>query len=672
MKSYRMVSWWLRQDALPWPNEMLQDQFRRRADQLAKAGADSAIIFGAHFRWDFCKVWSPLHELIKFVADELHSRGMILFDHHSSVLTCYYNRDPGRFAHTYSNHAQVLISPPTGTPLPENELNAWKMTDIITGQPAFLPQYGAQEFCMNNQEFAAAYSDYLRRLVVETGIDGLMSDDALFYPRFRACGCQQCRERFRREYNHLLPATDDFDFWGNWENSAWRDWVQMRYQTTQDFFAQVSAALPPGMPLMSCCSGCSGAAANASALSYLDFIAGGANTVMLEMCGNTPSANGGINAQLASQAHLRAIARQNNLPCIGLGYGFSEDAARSIWAFNKFLGTGTWFSSLVHRLGLTDENMKAMPDDSQLLAETFQAELRHTEWFQGDSAAEIAVFFSTATQRFYGGQQNDYAADYTGLCQDLFARGYDADVVLEMPSPENSPYSVLLVPSAVCLSESETTGLLAWVKAGRLAMALGPLGFFDARGNRLQRNLADVLDVPVNLPRLKRTPAFPDNCHRDVAPAECVSSQEHWTPHPQLHWFLARCRDGLPAAAAAFLRQRIPAAPAEGWYCRKYRDRQGRLLMHFLAQQYDQELDDILESRRNPNSRAYRKLRIVKKIRPSDSATRRITLAMPYCYQVAELLMPLAEPSRRTLSPHNGAVSFSLPDDCAYFVLRMS
>ncbi|MDD4099049.1 MAG: hypothetical protein PHC30_09780 [Lentisphaeria bacterium] len=39
MRTYRMVSWWLRKDALPWPNQALQEQFRRRADRLAAAGA---------------------------------------------------------------------------------------------------------------------------------------------------------------------------------------------------------------------------------------------------------------------------------------------------------------------------------------------------------------------------------------------------------------------------------------------------------------------------------------------------------------------------------------------------------------------------------------------------------------------------------------------------------
>lgn len=670
MRTYRMVSWWLRKDALPWPNEALKDRFRRRADRMAAAGADSAIIFGAHFRWDFCRVWDSLHELIHFVADELHARDMILFDHHSSVLTCYFNRDPDRFAQTYSNHRQVLISPPGEVALPAEELDAWKMIDVVTGRPAFLPQYGAQEFCLNNPDFSAGYMAYVRRLAAETGIDGLMSDDAIFFPRFRACGCPHCRERFRRDYGHELPSADRLDFWGNWSNPSWRDWVAMRYQTAQDHFARVRAAAPANIRLMSCCSGCCGAGANASALSYHEFIAGGADTVMLEMCGNTPAMDGTMTAQLAIQTHLIGIARQHHLPCIGLGYGYSEDAARAVWSFNKFLGAGMWFSSLVHRLGLRDEDMSAMPDDPELLAETFLTEKRFQEWFGGSSAAEVAVFFSTSTQRFYGGHQNDFAADYAGLCRHLFGHGYDADVVLTMPAAESSPYSVLVLPSAVCLSEDETAGLRAWVKSGRMAVAVGPLGFYDDRGERRQPALAAELGVPVTLPEIDRPPVFPDDLYGAAAPAECVPASGHWEPLPGLHWFPARCREGLDVEADGLLRRWLPAAVPAGWYSRKYRDDQGRLLVHFLASQYEQELDDALEAKRDPASRAYRMLRIVRRIRPA-AGCRQFAMPLPPGGRTAELFLPLSGQAPRRLSPQNGAVAFTISDDCAYFIVRL-
>ena len=222
--------------------------------------------------------------------------------------------------------------------------------------------------------------------------------------------------------------------------------------------------------------------------------------MMLEMCGNTPAMNGTL---MVSDGETGSLVGTPANACRALAQAaLFEDAARTVWAFNKFLGTGMWFSSLVHRLGLPDEDMAAMPDDSELLAETFQAEKRFSEWFEGESAAEVAIFFSTSTLQFYGGNQSDFAADYVGLCQHLFGNGYDADVVLKMPSSESSPYSVLVLPSAVCLSEDEKAGLLAWVRSGRIALALGPLGFCDERGQRRQQSLAAELGVSVTCPRL--------------------------------------------------------------------------------------------------------------------------------------------------------------------------
>jgi len=55
-----------------------------------------------------------------------------------------------------------------------DHINDWRMMDVETGEPSFLPFYVAEEFCMNNPHFVKAYQDYVRRLVKETGIDGLM------------------------------------------------------------------------------------------------------------------------------------------------------------------------------------------------------------------------------------------------------------------------------------------------------------------------------------------------------------------------------------------------------------------------------------------------------------------------------------------------------------------
>ena len=49
------------------------------------------------------------------------------------------------------------------------------------GKPCFPSQY-YQQFCMNNPDFTPTWT--CPSSVCGTGIDGLMSDDAIFYPLF--------------------------------------------------------------------------------------------------------------------------------------------------------------------------------------------------------------------------------------------------------------------------------------------------------------------------------------------------------------------------------------------------------------------------------------------------------------------------------------------------------
>ena len=307
---YRMVSWWLRKDDLPWPNRNSAEKFRRRAACMAREGVNAAIVFGAHFRWDFMPVTGQLHELIAFVADELHQYGIVLFDHHSSVLSCNYNPDPRRFnaRKTYSNHRQMLISPPDGF-LPREMLDEWKMKDA-GGRNVFYPQYAAQSFCMNNPDFREAYYAYLKRLVADTAIDGLMSDDAIF--PLSGCFCPFCCARFRREYGLEYPPAGDFSFWRNRDNPDYRAMIRMRLDSVRDYFRGVTASLPRNFPLMSCCASSIHPALLERGLTYGAFIEAGANTVMLEMCGNTPDAGGALfRKELPSQLLHLAMAEKS-------------------------------------------------------------------------------------------------------------------------------------------------------------------------------------------------------------------------------------------------------------------------------------------------------------------------------------------------------------------------
>ena len=57
----RALSWWISWGDLEIGNNGIKDKILYRADEFAKANADTAMVFGAHFRWDFLPYWDALH-----------------------------------------------------------------------------------------------------------------------------------------------------------------------------------------------------------------------------------------------------------------------------------------------------------------------------------------------------------------------------------------------------------------------------------------------------------------------------------------------------------------------------------------------------------------------------------------------------------------------------------
>jgi hypothetical protein len=204
---YRAISWWLDWNDMMWPDQAIVDKIRRRADQAAESGVNCAMIFGMHLRWDHMPLWDRLHDLMAFTVAELHSRHIALFDHHSSVLThrTRTREDDWEIRRRNRHHVPFYPSMETAATwtFEGHLLNEMRMIDVETGQAVYLPTYNAEQFCMNNPYFRHAYQTYVRKLVRDTGIDGLMSDDMIHYGGWRTCGCRWCRERFLKDFGHV-------------------------------------------------------------------------------------------------------------------------------------------------------------------------------------------------------------------------------------------------------------------------------------------------------------------------------------------------------------------------------------------------------------------------------------------------------------------------------------
>lgn len=610
---YRAVSWWLTWEDLAWPNPELKDKIRRRADQCVESGVNCCLIFGAHFRWDFMPIWGRLHDQLRCIADELHQRKILFFDHHSSVLT-HRPRTPEEALNIWQKNRHHVPFYPSNAEAATwqfagSHLNDWRMLDVETGAPIYLPAYNAEQFCMNHPAFRAAYASYLKRLHRDTGIDGLMSDDNIFYADWRACSCVHCRERFQREFRRELPPVSDTGFWGNRDSEAFKDWIAMRFKSSGDFLAVVKAALPAGFPLLTCCASSDGPALPAYGMSYQDFIEN-CNHVLLEMVGSTPTGAGTWDDRIPSQLLHVSIAREAHVPCFGEGYGFFPDTAFFIWAVNKFLGSDCWFSTLKGRLNATARELAALGDDAELVGEGFRWERDHPELFAGEVETSVAVFFSRATRDFYGQVAGDYAADYAASCLGLTRAGITCVVATRIP--EYGHQRTLVLSSASCLSDAQRQALEVFIRAGGSVIATGPVGFHNERGHRLERCWLAELDVAVNLNEPPRPGNFPpyQNFKPPVALAQCEVAdsvrqqmKNGWlrleVGKGELLWRPERMSQRAVADAViqmvqARSRHRVQCSgwPAD-WQARQFRDG-NRILIHALPAKVETVLHPTL------------------------------------------------------------------------------
>lgn len=601
---YRAVSWWVTWDDLLWPDKDAEDKVKRRADAMAENGCNAAVFFGFHFRWDYMPVWGRVHDYIATVARELHERDCMLFDHYSSVLTHRPRTKEEAWDIWQRNRHHVPFYPhpreAASWTFEGKRMNDWRMVDVETREPCWMASYTCEQYCMNNPDFVEAYQTYVNRLIEETQIDGLMSDDGIFYPGWRACACEHCLARFRTEYGRELPPTGDTSFWGNRGSEAFKDWIALRFQSVGDFLGTTKAVVPKDFPLMTCCSSSDSWNAPQVAMTYQDFI-DHANIIMLEMCGSTPALNGRWDSRVSSQLLHLGIARDHDVPCFGLGYGFFEDTGFFVWALNKFLGSDTWFSTLKGRLGLRPAETAHLADDPDLVGEGYCFERDNPTLFTGRAETPVAVLFSRATRDYYGQNPQDYTLDYMQTCNLLMSAGVPFGVVTAVPF-NASDWPVLVLSSAVCLSNDERARLDAYLEAGGTVIAAGPTGLRDERANPTEKDWLAGYGIAVSLDEPERGGVYPPSSGLKPETSTCTATFDGQELPPAdwctldvgkgtLHWRPARVQHaqdnaGLAQRAAEAIpeAERIVASRPAGWFVRVHRDG-NRLLVHGLPEQ---------------------------------------------------------------------------------------
>mgnify|MGYP001036387996 CR=1 FL=1 len=662
----RMASWWITWKDLDWPSPDNLDLIRRRADAMAKAHVNTAGIFGAHFRWDFMPFFPILHDYMATVRTELNERGIRLFDHHSAVLVHRYEtREEMRNVKLHSG--PHLPFSPTWSAAASWEyhgqkLNDWRELDVRDGSVLYHPGYTAEMFCYNNDNFIEAYLEYVKELRRETGIDGLMSDDISQYMRWPGCGCASCREKFLRRAGIPLPPTTDRSFWANWDNPAWLEWIDMRFDAVANFFIKLRGILPADYPLMSCCSSSSGAAAPQTAHDIRDMNAG-CNLVHLELCGNTPpykhdkvTWNPSISSRIISSLHHLGAADEKGSECVGQGYGFTEPTAGIIWAVNKMVGAACWFSTLKARLGLPDTILATLPDDAEPAATAFGFEKTHPELFSGHPIAQAAVLFpyETRNHTIFGSLFNGVSRDFTDTIALLFSNGISPIVEMEIPST-TAKCPLLILPSALRLTDKERDALHAFIQDGGVVLATGPF----ALGPKWEANITAPDNFFTSDAWMKTPfPAFP-------------GTPEWQTLPPGVIWNPTRLQDSEAFAdeMLAKVRQYAATLPvnitsAKGFLTLTHQMPDNTLTIHCLAAEFDTDIDHELDAMRYHRSR----VNLITKAEPigTDDLIQLTTSAKVRAFSP---LTPGREPK---VSRQGDKVTITLPEKCAYAVIALT
>ena len=668
MDSQRISTWWIKMPDLYWPDPDNMDRIKRRAEGFAKANVSAAMIFGTHFRWDYIPYLPLLHDYLATVAQELHSYGIKLYDHHSVNLVHRYDtREELRRVMTHSG-PHLPFSPSREAAASWTYkgmfLNNWRMKDVRTGEPLYLPHYTAEGFCHRNPEFIYAYKEYLKELIADTGIDGLSADDGMYYMQYAACGCDHCRKELQRRAGIDLPPVDDRNFWFNWDNPAWNHWVDLRFDATGEFYKSVAEVLPKDFMLTGCGTMSASNVAPGMGSDARQFLRG-CNYVNMEMVGNpVPYKHDPVTRnyppmmRVCNASHHQACAREKGTRAFNTGFAHTTIVADHAWAISKFLGADAWVGTLKARLGLPESILQTLPNEEDIVGQVFTFEKEHPELFAGDTVAQLGVYFSYETRNhtMFGNLAKGYSADYMQTVTSLLRNGLSPHTVFDFPET-GEKYPLILLPSAAKMTEAEKAAMEKYLAAGGKILAFGPYGVCTTP-NRV--DLGEELFITTRDGVGIRRPDWMD------AEIPATTEPDIWTElQPGLYHNPHRITDPLDEEAfLALCRKFIRPLPvqvekATGYLVSVFETAE-RHTVQLLAEDYDVDIDHHLDSIRFHRSR----VNFITTVAPAgvDGNIILATEKAPAVYT------PFAEGAAE-VTVRDGKCHIQLPKDCSYAIL---
>jgi hypothetical protein len=433
LNNVNMVSWWFSWDDLKWPALEIIDKWKRRANTYQRIGVNAVTTFGVHFRWDWLNYFDRYDAMLKNLVEICHDRGIKVIDHHSNQLT-HHIRDEKDREHIVINqdhHLPLFPDNWSNQVINGKKLSDWRIVSAKTEKPAFLHGYLAEAFCPNNPDYLEEYYAYVKRLVRNTGIDGVMSDDTAFHPDIYSCTCEHCRTRFKRLTGQDIPDAEDAGFWNNYTNPLFQDWVQMRYNSVDEFYRGLRTALPDNVAMWGCSCG--------DVLPYkvrqgcsMEMWIKHMDTVFVELYHGLDMVKG--KARIISElAVASSLGDYNGKPALIICYS-DEAAVFEKWAalFEQF-GVRPWYCRQVRKAPVIYED--------EILKNGYPEVRINVAMSYG-----CGVVYSRKLKDLFGEKDDSYYQAFSILAEKLFSTGLRPQIIFDDFKPSTFAYNDIYVP----------------------------------------------------------------------------------------------------------------------------------------------------------------------------------------------------------------------------------
>ena len=506
----RAASWWVNIEDLQWAQKKITDKIKRRAAAFAEAKIDTAINYGFHIRFDFSNYFGQLNGYFANVCEELHKYDIKFMDHYS----CNHVERPRgetEFSklHKGQRHHVLLFHDPIAAEHAQYEGHFFKdicEVDLRDGSRGYARQYQMEVFCHNNPGFLDMHKKYLQRLMKEVPFDGIEVDDMCDYAGLTTCGCSYCRDRFKREYGHEIPAfgekyfwgdtTKSMLLWGNYENPVFRDWIRMKIDSAADHVKMVKSIVGD-KPLMSCCSSTGPIILNSIALN-LEKLAPHLDLFMLENVGTNINCVDWIRMDAEALQQKDIAQKRGNAPAMALSYTIYEKGGYLGWSLSRFWGVANWSST--HNQRLEEDPADAMETEA-IISPYNNWELKNSNlnYIDGKDFVEVRLVSSSYCRDngWRGADRLEQWDKVKAWSASLVKNniGYRFVRSMELSDAvvlckENTP---LILDSLGCVSDSQFVALKTYLSKGRTAWLALPFGTHDDKGFRREIPLSEEL-----------------------------------------------------------------------------------------------------------------------------------------------------------------------------------